>query len=107
MLVPEGLARAETKVLDLQEEQEVALIGTLYKEQKLKPSILDEYTKARPLPRSLGLHWTLSHAQAPRVRCLAELVMSTRCKEQKLKPSILDECSKARPLAWCLGLGLP
>ena len=32
-------------VLDLPEGKEVAIIGTLYKEMKLKPSILAEYTK--------------------------------------------------------------
>jgi hypothetical protein len=32
-------------VLDLPENQEVAVIGTLYKEMKLKPSILAEYSK--------------------------------------------------------------
>ena len=34
-----------TKILDLPEDVEVAVIGTLYKEMKLKPSILDEYNK--------------------------------------------------------------
>lgn len=34
-----------TKVLDLVEDEEVALVGTIYKDMKLKPSILDEYTK--------------------------------------------------------------
>jgi len=43
-----------SKILDLPEGQEVAVIGTVYKEMKLKPSILDEYNKARPRPR-LGL----------------------------------------------------
>lgn len=37
-------------VLDLPENQEVVIIGTLYKEMKLKPSILAEYTKAPFLP---------------------------------------------------------
>jgi hypothetical protein len=40
-----------SKILDLPEGQEVAVIGTVYKEMKLKPSILDEYNKARPRPR--------------------------------------------------------
>ena len=35
-------------VLDLPENEEVAIIGTLYKEMKLKPSILAEYTKVGP-----------------------------------------------------------
>ena len=34
-------------MLDLQEDQVVALIGTVYKDMKMKPSILDEYTKVR------------------------------------------------------------
>ena len=37
-------------VLDLPENQEVVIIGTLYKEMKLKPSILAEYTKVHPFP---------------------------------------------------------
>lgn len=32
-------------VLDLPEGQEVVVIGTLYKDMKLKPSILAEYSK--------------------------------------------------------------
>ena len=33
------------RVLDVPEEKEVFIVGTLYKEMSLKPSILDEYTK--------------------------------------------------------------
>ena len=33
------------KILELKEEQECVVVGTLYKEMKLKPSILDEYAK--------------------------------------------------------------
>jgi hypothetical protein len=38
---------AVVKILEVgrREGTQVAVIGTLYKEQKLKPSILDEYTK--------------------------------------------------------------
>ena len=43
-----------SKILDLPEGQEVAVVGTVYKEMKLKPSILDEYNKARP--------WGAGHA---------------------------------------------
>ena len=38
-------ASAVNSVLDMVEGEEVAVIGTLYKEMKLKPSILSEYTK--------------------------------------------------------------
>ena len=34
-------------MLELVEAQDVALIGTVYKDMKMKPSILDEYTKVR------------------------------------------------------------
>jgi len=37
------------KILDLPENQEVAVVGTVYKEMKLKPSILQEYNKVRRL----------------------------------------------------------
>lgn len=44
-----------TRVLDVSEEAgEQAVIGTLYKEMALKPSILDEYTKDRVLGTHLG-----------------------------------------------------
>ncbi|KAI8101871.1 hypothetical protein M9434_006933 [Picochlorum sp. BPE23] len=33
------------RVLDVPEDKEVCIVGTLYKEMSLKPSILDEYTK--------------------------------------------------------------
>jgi DNA polymerase delta subunit 2 len=35
------------KILELEEGKEVAVVGTVYKQMKLKPSILDEYTKER------------------------------------------------------------
>ncbi|KAG2484535.1 hypothetical protein HYH03_016671 [Edaphochlamys debaryana] len=41
-------------ILEVQENREVAVIGTLYKNMKLKPSILDEYTKDRGLKAALG-----------------------------------------------------
>ncbi|KAK9813992.1 hypothetical protein WJX73_008449 [Symbiochloris irregularis] len=40
-----GIKKA--KILELVEGEEVAVIGTVYKEMKMKPSILDEYTKDR------------------------------------------------------------
>ena len=41
------------KVLDLVDGQDCILVGTLYKEMKLKPSILDEYaTRDLSLPRA-------------------------------------------------------
>ena len=42
------------RVLDIPEEGEVIVVGTLYKEMSLKPSILDEYTKERALSAQLG-----------------------------------------------------
>jgi DNA polymerase delta subunit 2 len=42
------------RVLELSEEEEVAVVGTLYKDMKLKPSILDEYVKDRALQSQLG-----------------------------------------------------
>ncbi|KAG2422561.1 hypothetical protein HXX76_015941 [Chlamydomonas incerta] len=41
-------------ILEVQEGKEVAVIGTIYKNMKLKPSILDEYTKDRGLKAALG-----------------------------------------------------
>ncbi|KXZ42854.1 POLD2 protein [Gonium pectorale] len=41
-------------ILEVQESREVAVIGTVYKNMKLKPSILDEYTKDRGLKAALG-----------------------------------------------------
>ncbi|CAL8463006.1 g2540 [Coccomyxa elongata] len=43
-----------TKILDLPENQEVVVIGTLYKEMKLKPSILNEYNKERGIETLTG-----------------------------------------------------
>lgn len=42
------------RILSVPEEGEVAVVGTLYKEMKLKPSILDEYVKDRALSAQLG-----------------------------------------------------
>ncbi len=42
------------KVLDLVDGQECIIVGTLYKEMKLKPSILDEYGRDLSLPRAVA-----------------------------------------------------
>ncbi|GLC37503.1 hypothetical protein PLESTB_001754600 [Pleodorina starrii] len=41
-------------ILEVQESKEVAVIGTIYKNMKLNPSILDEYCKDRGLKAALG-----------------------------------------------------
>ena len=45
---------AVVRILGVPEEGEVAIVGTLYKEMKLKPSILDEYVKDRALSQQLA-----------------------------------------------------
>lgn len=45
---------AVVKILGVGEEQEVAVVGTLYKDMKLKPSILDEYSKYSGFKQTLG-----------------------------------------------------
>jgi DNA polymerase delta subunit 2 len=42
------------KILNVGEDREVAVIGTLYKDMKLKPTILDEYAKDPGLKQALG-----------------------------------------------------
>ncbi len=64
---------AVVKILDVgtrEEGQMLAVVGTVYKEQKLKPSILDEYTnmvRGRPATGWMALQNTqapLSHLSA-------------------------------------------
>jgi DNA polymerase delta subunit 2 len=43
-----------SKILSVGEDQDVAVIGTLYKDMRLKPSILDEYAKDPSLKAALG-----------------------------------------------------
>ncbi|CAK0784791.1 hypothetical protein CVIRNUC_007995 [Coccomyxa viridis] len=43
-----------SKILELPENQEVAVVGTVYKEMKLKPSILSEYNKDRGIETLTG-----------------------------------------------------
>ena len=43
---------AVVSILAVPEGQEVVVIGTIYKDMKLKPSILDEYVKVCPLAGS-------------------------------------------------------
>lgn len=43
-----------SKILSVGEDQDVAVIGTLYKDMRLKPSILDEYSKDPGLKAALG-----------------------------------------------------
>lgn len=45
---------AVVRILQVPEEGEVAIAGTLYKEMALKPSILDEYVKDRTMAQQLG-----------------------------------------------------
>lgn len=45
---------AVVKILSVGEDQDVAVIGTLYKDMRLKPSILDEYAKDPGLKAALG-----------------------------------------------------
>lgn len=40
---------AVANILTLPENDEVMVVGTVYKDMKLKPSILDEYVKVRVL----------------------------------------------------------
>ncbi|GMH40842.1 hypothetical protein BSKO_08746 [Bryopsis sp. KO-2023] len=42
------------KILDVKEKKEAVVIGTLFKEMKLKPSVLDEYTSERGVKSDLG-----------------------------------------------------
>lgn len=48
------VSSAVAKILNVGEDAEVGVIGTLYKDMKLKPSILDEYSKDRGLKQALG-----------------------------------------------------
>ena len=47
MLLSSATAAKVLEVGDLPEGQEVVVVGTAYKEMKLKPSIMDEYAKDR------------------------------------------------------------
>jgi len=54
------------KVLQLQDGQQCVVIGTLYKDMKLKPSVLDEYAKnVRCLLDRRSANPTLIHAALP------------------------------------------
>lgn len=44
----------EVRVMDAQEGVDCVLVGTLYKEMNLKPSILDEYIKDKAVQQHLG-----------------------------------------------------
>lgn len=41
------------KILDVRENNDVVVIGTIFKDMKLKPSVLEEYTRERGLPAEL------------------------------------------------------
>jgi len=41
------LAQSYVRIVDIPEDRDVFLVGTVYKEMGLKPSILDEYNKKR------------------------------------------------------------
>jgi hypothetical protein len=65
-----------TKILELPEGQEVAVIGTLYKEMKLKPSILDEYNKVGPSCQATCL-----------LHCPAHEMHNFQALEPRVKPA--------------------
>ena len=46
---------ADEKILEVEGKEEVVTIGTLYKDMKLKPSIMDTYSKDRGLRHSADL----------------------------------------------------
>lgn len=46
-----NLVKVLDKILDLKEDEESIIIGTLYKEMKLKPNILEDFEK--------GVSWSL------------------------------------------------
>ena len=62
-LAPAARARAEAKwpgvpvvkTLGASEDRDVAVVGTLFKQMKLRPNVLDEYTKEGALKQALGL----------------------------------------------------
>lgn len=45
---------AHSRILDVKEDEDVFIVGTIFKEMGLKPSILDEYTKDRGVGQQLG-----------------------------------------------------
>ena len=53
---------AAASVLEMPEGREVVVSGTLYKEMKLKPSILQEYTKVPSLATYGTMQPSLRHA---------------------------------------------
>jgi len=68
-------------VLELVEREDCILLGTLYKEMKLKPSILDEYVKdvrsrPPPPPASRARSW---RCLAPRSAPTSSSQTTTRC----------------------------
>ena len=72
-----------TKILELPEGQEVAVIGTLYKEMKLKPSILDEYNKVGPC----------CQAPTPSLHCPSHV-----CNSLQIPEPDGDTCTRASPV---------
>lgn len=74
------------KILEIKEGEECAVIGTLYKEMKLKPSILDEYTK-EPSVRVLTANTKFVQASRdPRSPLFSPSCLATLNKSQ---PSML------------------
>ena len=70
-------------MLELVEAQDVALIGTVYKDMKMKPSILDEYTKVQAACAGSCSWWPTPgpawHA-APVVSCSQKTGEAAACK---------------------------
>ena len=69
---------AVASILAVPEGQEVVVIGTVYKDMKLKPSILDEYVKVSPLAGSFYFYFT---AAAPPCQVHSKDVIECGCVE--------------------------
>jgi hypothetical protein len=74
------------RVLEVPEEgEEVAMLGTLYKESKLKPSILDEYVKDKgALAQQLGEPSAAWERQGLGERSRAQQSAAERSRAQQL-----------------------
>lgn len=81
-----------SKILSVGEDQDVAVIGTLYKDMRLKPSILDEYAKDPGLKAALG------------GTCFCSGDDSLVLEDEGARMSLRSECEALKPDAVVTGI---
>ena len=95
---------AVSKILELPENQEVAVVGTVYKEMQLKPSILSEYNKVRHHTRFTSISLLTVPMESAKARHSLELRPVTQPTDLSLDVSLPCEARPEHGASCCAAI---